>query len=185
MDVDWAVELERMIYQHLNELPFPRSHPRHREFLSLTMRYETDVEIACLLIECGRTALYLQISEALNGPLYDMTVRAKSQIETSYLNWATAQSEEQFMHDHDRRARGDSAADRIDEVIRKYPLRLASKSEVEECPKCVICQYPIRKRQHIRRLCEPSCVFHRACVDEWLLRSRSCPICRIERITET
>jgi hypothetical protein len=45
---------------------------------------------------------------------------------------------------------------------------------------CTICLSPMEEGDHGR--CLPGCehVFHRACIDLWLLRRASCPLCKVE-----
>ena len=180
----WASALEWFVYDEIENRPFPRHHHDCSEYTQLTMRYHVEVEMACFLIEHGYLNLYQRIWDALENELYDLPARRKTQLETAYTNYLLNQSNETFMEDHKKRERGSSAADRIDEILQKYPLAIATKKDVDCCPKCVICQYEIRYRQHIRRLCE-GCMFHRGCIDRWLMESRSCPICRETRISDS
>ncbi|XP_038696244.1 RING-H2 finger protein ATL56-like [Tripterygium wilfordii] len=43
---------------------------------------------------------------------------------------------------------------------------------------CVVCLDGIRQGQWCRRLVNCGHVFHRKCVDAWLLKAATCPICR-------
>lgn len=45
---------------------------------------------------------------------------------------------------------------------------------------CVICLCPIASNERVRKLPNCSHSFHRCCVDQWLLRSASCPTCKAE-----
>lgn len=180
----YASVLERLIYEELENRPFPRNHQDLRTYQQLTMQYHVEVELACFLIERGYLNLYQRIGNALENELYDLPEGVSNRLETVYTNYSMNESNESFMNDHKKRERGDSAADRMDEIITAYPLAMATKKDIEACPKCVICQYEIRKRQHIRRLCD-GCTFHRACIDQWLMEARTCPICRGTKIKAT
>ncbi|CAN1326394.1 RING-H2 finger protein ATL56 [Linum perenne] len=57
----------------------------------------------------------------------------------------------------------------------RFPKRKKSEEgEVE----CVVCLEGITQGQWCRMLCGCGHVFHRGCVDTWLVKVPSCPICR-------
>lgn len=45
--------------------------------------------------------------------------------------------------------------------------------------KCTVCQYDFSENEDIRKL---TCghLFHIDCVDEWLLKNKQCPLCKVE-----
>jgi len=51
----------------------------------------------------------------------------------------------------------------------------------EDCP---ICLHPLRGTSSVRQLRACGHVFHRPCVDLWLLRSADCPLCKV-RVSAT
>ena len=179
--MSWPEALAALVDDAVAEAPVRTD---RRQYAALTTRWNAEVDVACFLIERGYAPLYEAVSNALATTLYDMPLVAKARLEASFLSWSVAQSDEQFMNDHVQRQRGSSSADRIDEVGRAYPTRSARTSDVAACPKCVVCQQDLRKRQHVRCLGE-GCIFHRRCIDEWLLQSRFCPICRARVINDT
>jgi hypothetical protein len=181
---DWRDALDQLIYAALDVRPFSRSHADYGRFRVVSMQFHCEVELACFLIERGYVALYQRILDALDNSLYDILPEYKAMLEQSFLTLSMTQSNEAFMREHRQRQRGDSEADRVDEIIYRYPLRMATRGHVRSCPICVICQYNLRNRQHIRQLCT-TCLFHRQCIDNWMLRSRTCPICREVRIFDT
>lgn len=44
---------------------------------------------------------------------------------------------------------------------------------------CSVCLSSLAAGDHIRRLCGCRHVFHRPCIDLWLLRSAECPLCKV------
>lgn len=174
---DYIKTLEAITFNFLRRQPFPRNHPERMSLVRLCVQSDNEVELTCFLIEHGYVDLYQEISVSLNHRLYDMPIPVRNRIENAYLKFISEESNETFMEDHDKRERGDSVADRIDEIIQKYPLTTATKQMIQQCPKCAICQYKIRKRQHVRKTCE-SCMYHRKCADDYLVQARTCAICR-------
>lgn len=64
-------------------------------------------------------------------------------------------------------------------AIRVLPgagLCSAAEGELEE--DCPICLHPVQAGEQVRELTACGHVFHRSCVDLWLLRSASCPLCK-------
>tara|TARA_B110001452_G_C15083966_1_gene378200 strand:+ start:127 stop:798 length:672 start_codon:yes stop_codon:yes gene_type:complete len=176
--------LEYITFNFLRRQPFPREHPERQLMVQMCVQPDCEVEMTCFLLEHGYVELYQEIQDSLNHRLYDLPIPIRNRFEHSYLKFIAEQSNNTFMDDHKTRERGGSAADRIDEIIQKFPLQLATKDIIKDCKKCVICQYDIRKRQHIRKTCK-SCIYHRKCADEYLLQARNCAICRRIVITET
>ena len=176
--------LEEMTFESLRRRPFPRTHPKRMQLVRLCIHSNSEVELTCFLIENGYLELFQEISDGLNDRLYDLPIPIRTRIENSYLKFIEERSNETFLKDHKQRERGDSVADRIDEIIQKFPLQTATNKMLQECPKCSICQYNIKKRQHVRKTCS-KCVYHRSCCDEFLIQSRTCAICRRVLITDS
>lgn len=65
------------------------------------------------------------------------------------------------------------------EEISCLPCMEASRCHAEASD-CVICISPILAADNVRLL--PNCghAFHRPCVDQWLLRAGSCPLCKVK-----
>ena len=176
--------LEEVTFNFLRRRPFPRAHPDRMSLVRLCVQADNEVELTCFLIERGYVDLYIEISRLLQHRMYDMPIPLRNRLENSYLKYISEESNETFVDDHKTRERGDSVADRIDEIIQKYPLTTATTEMVKDCPKCSICQYSIRNRQHVRKTCT-TCVYHRKCCDDFLVQSRTCAICRRILITES
>lgn len=63
--------------------------------------------------------------------------------------------------------------------VNKLPIVSFSKYQYKKEDKCVICQYEFKNNERIRKLpCEH--LFHKECVDEWLLKDKACPCCKKE-----
>lgn len=64
------------------------------------------------------------------------------------------------------------------EELRDLPRHAVSCNDSGQ--RCVICLSDMMEDDHARSL--PGCghVFHRACIDLWLLRSTNCPLCNID-----
>lgn len=63
--------------------------------------------------------------------------------------------------------------------INRLPLVSYSKYVYKAEDKCVICQYEFKNNERVRKL---PCghIFHKECVDEWLLKDKACPCCKKE-----
>jgi phage gp36-like protein len=181
---DYIKTLEDITFNFLRRKPFPREHPDRMSLVRLCVQADNEVELTCFLLERGYVELYEEISTSLHHRLYDLPIPIRNRFEECYLKFIAEESNTTFVDDHKTRERGDSVADRIDEIIQKYPLGIATNEMVKDCPKCAICQYQIRKRQHIRKTCD-SCCYHRKCCDEFLVQSRTCAICRRILITDS
>ncbi|CAA0828613.1 RING/U-box superfamily protein [Striga hermonthica] len=82
----------------------------------------------------------------------------------------------------------------ISDIFEVNPVRGLSQDAIEELPSfmfsaaeafvpcqeaiCSICLQDLKRREYTRLL--PGCrhLFHRRCIDEWLVRQGTCPICR-------
>ncbi|KAK0572594.1 hypothetical protein LWI29_033879 [Acer saccharum] len=65
--------------------------------------------------------------------------------------------------------------------IKKLPqfrFSLRPEPETEAQPECVVCLEGFRQGQWCRRLVGCGHVFHRKCVDTWLVKVAACPTCR-------
>ncbi|KAK4872148.1 hypothetical protein RN001_016272 [Aquatica leii] len=69
---------------------------------------------------------------------------------------------------------------KIINFIDRYSVRMYSK-QCDCNEKCVVCMYNYQEHEHLRKL-QCNHKFHRKCVDEWLVKSYLCPICRTELI---
>lgn len=78
-------------------------------------------------------------------------------------------------------------------VLQEDLSRGLSPSQIDKLPcdealdvgeSCVICLCPVELAERVRKM--PSCShsFHRCCVDQWLLRSASCPTCKAEVVVK-
>ena len=181
---EYIKTLEEITFNFLRRKPFPREHPDRMSLVRLCVQEDNEVELTCFLLERGYVELYSEISVSLTHRLYDLPIPIRNRMEQAYLKFISEESNDTLVEDHKKRERGDSVADRIDEIIQKYPLRIATTEMIKDCPKCAICQYKIRKRQHVRKTCE-SCCYHRKCCDDFLVQSRTCAICRKQLITES
>ncbi|PWA34488.1 RING/U-box superfamily protein [Artemisia annua] len=70
-----------------------------------------------------------------------------------------------------------------EDKINKLPIRIFENLSMmaqrdEELNECVICLQDFKNKEEGREL--PSCrhIFHLKCIDDWLIRQSSCPICR-------
>jgi len=53
--------------------------------------------------------------------------------------------------------------------------------ELNKIEKCAICQFDFNEEEVVRKLgC--SHIYHKLCIDEWLLKDKKCPVCKIEVI---
>ena len=180
----WICELDGLSFAFLRATPFARDHPDHATLARLCREDDCEVELVCFLLERGYVELYAEIQTSLHHRLHDLPIHVRNRFEACYLRYVAAQSNEAFLEDHSNRERGESGARRMDEIIQAYPLRHASQDLMAKCAKCVICQFDIRRRQHVRQTCA-TCVYHRRCADAFLLRSRACAICRRVLIVDT
>lgn len=181
---EYIKTLEEITFNCLRRQPFPRDHPERMTLVRLCVQGDQEIELTCFLLENGYVDLYTELSFSLQHRLYDLPIAIRNRIENAYLKFISEESNDSLIDDHKKRERGESVADRIDEIIQKYPLVVATKKIIKDCPKCAICQYQIRTRQHVRKTCE-SCCYHRKCCDEFLVQSRTCAICRKQLITES
>jgi len=177
-------ELEKIVLNNLKYNPFPINHPDRMQMVAFCVHEDSEIKLTCFLIEHGYVDLYEEISDALNHSLYDLPLTIRSRIENSFLKFISEESNETFLDDHKKRERGDSTVERLDEIMSKFPLKTATKKMVNNCPKCAICQYKIKQRQHVRQICD-NCVYHTTCAENFLKQSRSCAICRRVVITDS
>ncbi|KDP34252.1 hypothetical protein JCGZ_07823 [Jatropha curcas] len=63
--------------------------------------------------------------------------------------------------------------------LKKLPqFKISKKSKPEAEADCVVCLDGIKQGQWCRKLIGCGHVFHRKCVDAWLVKVSACPICR-------
>ncbi|CAA7022191.1 unnamed protein product [Microthlaspi erraticum] len=86
------------------------------------------------------------------------------------------------LHRHHRRRRRnrrhESSGGLSSRFVKKLPQFKFSEPTTRYGSDCVVCLDGLRQGQWCRML--PGCghVFHRKCVDSWLLKAPTCPICR-------
>ncbi|CAA7048756.1 unnamed protein product [Microthlaspi erraticum] len=85
-----------------------------------------------------------------------------------------------FLHrNYRRRHRRHESSDGLSfRCVKRLPQFKFSESITEHGSDCVVCIDGFRQGQWCRRL--PGCghLFHRKCVDVWLMKVATCPICR-------
>ncbi|KAJ7979532.1 RING-H2 finger protein ATL56 [Quillaja saponaria] len=62
--------------------------------------------------------------------------------------------------------------------VKKLPQFRFVKGSEPESDRCVVCLDGLRNNQWCRKLVGCGHVFHRRCVDTWLIKTAACPICR-------
>ena len=184
MQHDHHALLDVLIHRCLRRTPFSMENQEYQRYSELMKRRDAQLDLVCFLVANGYSSLYLQIIGHQHD-LWLMPRRAWNRIEESYVSWAASESNVTFMDDHDRRGRGNSEADRLNEIMTRFPRKAATKATAAACPICTICLESVRVRQHVRELCGQSCVFHKRCIDRWLLGNRTCPTCRRLSIIDT
>lgn len=60
-----------------------------------------------------------------------------------------------------------------------------SQELAEKAQDCSICLAELQEGDHVRRLGACGHVFHRSCLDLWLLRSSECPLCKVKLTAST
>lgn len=60
------------------------------------------------------------------------------------------------------------------------PRHTMQRARADSGSECVICLTSLIEGDHVRSLPGCSHVFHRACIDLWLLRQTSCPLCKTD-----
>ena len=175
----WLLQLEYITVFHLAKQPLKHTHPRRVELVRLCLDTTKTVELACLVLELGFVGLYSDLVSALHESIIDMPHSARQQLETCYLSVVSKASNDHFMVEHDRRGRGNSSEDRIEEIGRWYPTLRWTSTESRQC---VICCEALADA--VRRTCQ-TCVYHQHCIDRWLIANRQCPVCRRRLIHET
>ena len=174
----WLEQLEYITVCHLAKRPLESTHPRRVELVRLCLDTTKTLELACLVIELGFGWLYRDLVSALRESIIDLPSSARQRLETCYLTVVAKASDDQFMVEHERRGRGNSEDERIDEIVRRYPtLRWVQTSQVRRPSglRCVICCEGLECA--VRRTCQ-TCVYHQQCIDRWLIANREGPVCR-------
>ncbi|XP_030456267.2 RING-H2 finger protein ATL56-like [Syzygium oleosum] len=60
----------------------------------------------------------------------------------------------------------------------RYPKRGAQGQQYQGCTDCAVCLDEFSQGQWCRKLVGCGHVFHRSCVDTWLVKVAACPVCR-------
>lgn len=67
-------------------------------------------------------------------------------------------------------------------ILWRFPSKSGAEMKTTEADHCAICLAEWKPHDHVRLLPCPSAprghCFHASCVDEWLLNSRRCPLCK-------
>ena len=177
--------VDRLCIEALRSRPFEPDHPDRCRLVALLLGQMRAVSTACFLVERGYTDLYADLHSLPPSVTSGIEPETWRRLEACYTRWVAEESNAQFMLDHDRRGRGDSEADRVAEIQETYPARVADLRTAEECPQCAVCLYPIVATTDTVRALSATCVFHRDCIDPWLLANRHCPKCRAVRIVRS
>jgi len=69
--------------------------------------------------------------------------------------------------------------------IAKLPCEIAGNWTGSDCSDCSICLCAIDEGETVRRLTKCRHVFHRSCLDLWLLRDSKCPMCKVSVTTNS
>jgi len=65
------------------------------------------------------------------------------------------------------------------EIEARFPARKYQKRREQGQEDCTICLQPFEEGESVRVMsCSPMHLFHAACIDPWLRRQSTCPICR-------
>ncbi|VDM32206.1 unnamed protein product [Hydatigera taeniaeformis] len=65
-------------------------------------------------------------------------------------------------------------------LISTLPAFIYAGDEKDRLPECVICMCDYEPGDELRKMPMCSHIFHRACIDDWLTRSLTCPSCQQE-----
>nr|AEQ20638.1 RING-H2 zinc finger protein [Manihot esculenta] len=73
----------------------------------------------------------------------------------------------------------DSAVGLSPKGLKKLPqFKFSRRTKPEDEADCVVCLEGIRQGQWCRKLIACGHVFHRKCIDAWLIKVSACPVCR-------
>lgn len=173
----YVIILDGLNLDALKNRTFDVQHPRRAEFINLIKHRGLALRLSVFLLKNGYQELYTRILNGLMSGQFEFPEFVKNRLEEAFFTYLEEESNNQFMRDHEKRNRASSVERRMDEIITRYPLRLATTQHIADCPTCVICMENIRKRQHVRDL-HDNCILHRKCADQWFIRNKNCPICR-------
>ncbi|XP_037087138.1 protein goliath-like, partial [Pollicipes pollicipes] len=84
-----------------------------------------------------------------------------------------------YIHAKDRLAKRLTCAAR--KALSKIPVQTlkSGDEQLDECECCAVCLEPYRVAEQLRMLpCNHE--FHKVCVDPWLLKNRTCPMCKMD-----
>lgn len=102
---------------------------------------------------------------------------APSQIATTSRNFfeTCGSRDNRFKYSEGFRSR---VVQKIITFVDSYSSRVLSDA-TDSSEKCIICMYNYQENQILRKLgCGHK--FHRVCIDEWLIKSYLCPVCRTD-----
>ncbi|KAJ0032027.1 hypothetical protein Pint_14263 [Pistacia integerrima] len=82
-------------------------------------------------------------------------------------------------HHHHQRHLADLSDGFSPSGLKRLPqFRFSKRSEVDSDGECVVCLEGFKQGQWCRALVDCGHVFHRKCVDTWLVKVAACPTCR-------
>ena len=168
-------DIETYVNEALRTKPFDESND---EFVQ-ARDSDNIVDLAVFLVKNGYDTLYMNIQScALELRRPHIGTIIVSRLERAHILSVTVESTTTFDAEEDSRNRPKDLDLRIEEVNNKFPKRCATRKQIKCDIKCVICQYNVKHKQHIRTLTCCGGVFHRKCIDKQFEFKPTCPLCR-------